>query len=241
MTRKFGFSSIETRYGVDEPGYEPPPEPQVQSSLDAGSRELPELVLEPFPTADAYLRRLFEHPMYGSVPSRGVEAFKRLGTRDPEERLLTGRWLRHGATETGLLMVTTHWLRYVKQGRLFTVIEDDDFWPLDGSLELQAHLASVPVFRTSDGKQFQIAPAVPLVSRREAKEFLEIYRLATLATLHLDGRRGQAGDGETVDAAKAAERPASTVADLKDLVALKDAGHLTEAEFSAAKERLLFS
>jgi hypothetical protein len=123
-------------------------------------------------------------------------------------------------------------LRYVKQGRLFTAIANDELWPLDGGLELEANLGGRPVFRTPDGKQFQVFPTIPIVSRRQAKGFLEVYRLAALALTHMDGEADEATHE------KAGGR---TAAEIKELVALRDSGALSESEFVSAKARLLSS
>jgi hypothetical protein len=134
-------------------------------------------------------------------------------------------------------MVTTHWLRYVKQGRVFTAIANDEFWPLDGSLELEASLGGRPLFRTSDGNQFQVFPTVPVVSRRQAKALFEIYKLAVLAGAHLESKMEEAA---LVGMASAGGTK-GTAAEIKELVALRDSGALSEAEFEAAKGRVLRS
>ena len=131
-------------------------------------------------------------------------------------------------------MITTHWLRYVKRGRLFTAIANDDFWPLDASLELIAKVGEIPLFKTSDGNQFQIYPAIPIVTRRQAKAFYNIYRLAALAIHHLDADVEEAKTDEA-----APPQSAGIVAEIKDLVGLRDAGALSASEFEAAKARLL--
>jgi len=193
-------------------------------------------VLQRFDTDNPYVQRLFAHELFGVVPDRCGELLQKIETTDPDERLVTAMKVRHGLTEGGVLMVTTHWLRYVKQGRMFTMIANDEFWPLDGALDLQAGLGSRPLFTTPDGNQFQVFPTVPIVSRRQSKAFLGIYKLAVLACAHLNT--------EMQDAAlegMAAAGATGTAAEIKELVALRDSGALSEAEFEAAKARVINS
>jgi Short C-terminal domain len=191
-------------------------------------------VLERFDTDNPYLQRLFAHESFGVVPNGCGALLEEIETRAPDEQLVSAMKVRHGMAEGGVLMVTTHWLRYVKQGRLFTVIDNDEFWPLDGGLELEANLGGRPLFRTPDGHQFQVFPTIPIVSRRQAKGFLAIYKLTALASVHL---QGQIEDAAL--AGMAAADGAGTAAEIKELVALRDSGALSESEFEAAKARLL--
>jgi hypothetical protein len=193
-------------------------------------------VLSPFATTNPYLQRLFQHEMFGAMPEGCVDAFRKLETIAPEELLVSALRVRHGVfTEGGFLMITTHWLRYVKHGIIFTAVAKDDFWPLDASLDLQANTGEIPLFVTPDGNQFQIYPAIPIVSRRQAKGFHGIYRLAALAMHHLDIETEDTRNGD----AASAEPPSGIVAELKDLVGLRDSGALNETEFETAKARLL--
>ena len=193
-------------------------------------------VLQRFDTDNPYLQRLFAHESFGVVPDGCGTLLAGVETVAPDERLITAMRVRHGLTEGGVLMVTSHWLRYVKQGRIFTAISNDEFWPLDGALNLDANLGGRPLFMTPDGNQFQVFPTVPIVSRRQAKAFLGIYKLAVLASVHLNAQihdaalEGMAAVGAT-----------GIAAEIKELAALRDSGALSEAEFEAAKARLLAS
>jgi hypothetical protein len=205
--------------------------------MDAlGAGQVAEGVQEPFETDNPYLQRLFGHEAFGVVPDRCGDLLRGLQTAAPEERLISAMKVRHGMAEGGVLMVTTHWLRYVKQGRVFTAIANDEFWPLDGGLELEANLGGRPLFRTPDGHQFQVFPTVPVVSRRQAKGLLDVYKLAVLAGAHLDSQReGAALEGMTGGGAK------GTAAEIQELVALRESGALSESEFEVAKARVLRS
>jgi hypothetical protein len=209
-------------------------------------------VLRRFDTDNHFLQRLFAHELFGVVPDRSGELFRKLETVGPEEMLISGLTVRHGLAQGGVLLVTTHWLRYIKRGVVFTAIPDDDFWPLDGSLELHQPPGDSPLFRTPDGNQFQIFPAIPIVSRKQTKSFFGIYKLAALAIHHFGQEKEEAAlegmaasrsststSTTTRSARTASPRPSGGVADLKDLVAMRDAGDLTPAEFDAAKARLL--
>jgi len=205
--------------------------PQVSASRAGAAAG----VLESFETDNPYLQRLFRHEAFGVVPDGCGELLHGLQTAHPEERLVSAMRVRHGLAEGGVLMVTTHWLRYVKQGRLFTAIANDDFWPLDGSLELNAKVGDTPIFRTPDGHQFQVFPKVPVVSARKAKAFLEIYKLAMLAGAHLNAELETA----VMEAMASGGAVRSTAAEMSELVALRDSGALSDAEFEAAKARVL--
>jgi len=210
-------------------------------------------VLRRFDTDNPFLQRLFAHELFGIVPDRSGEIFRRLETVGPEEMLISGLTVRHGLAQGGVLLVTTHWLRYIKRGVVFTAIPDDDFWPLDGSLELHQPPGESPLFRTPDGNQFQIFPAIPIVSRKQTKSFFGIYKLAALAIHHFSQEKEEAAlegmaTSRSSTSTSTSTRSAGTaspqssggdVADLKDLVAMRDAGDLTSAEFDAAKARLL--
>jgi hypothetical protein len=193
-------------------------------------------VLELFDTENPYLQRLFAHELFGVAPDRCAELFRGIETVVPDERLITAMRVRHGLAEGGVLMITTHWLRYAKQGRMFTAISNDEFWPLDGALDLEAPVGGRPLFTTPDGNQFQVFPTVPIVSRRQAKLFLSIYKLAALAIHHLNTEREDSALRGLANAA-----PTGTVAEIKELVALRDSGALSESEFDAAKARVLRS
>jgi hypothetical protein len=193
-------------------------------------------VLQRFETDNPFLLKLFGHELFGVVTNDSEELFRNLETVVPRERLISALTVRHGLTEGGILMVTTHWLRYVKHGRLFTVTTNDDFWPLDGSLELQTNMGDRPLFISSDGNQFQVFPAVPVVSRRQARAFFGIYRLAALAVSHFNISQKEADQGST---ARSEIQTSSAISDLKELIAMRDAGDLTATEFQAAKARLL--
>jgi hypothetical protein len=209
-------------------------------------------VLRRFDTDNPFLQRLFAHELFGVVPDRSGELFRKLETVGPEEMLISGLTVRHGLAQGGVLLVTTHWLRYIKRGVLFTAIPDDDFWPLDGSLELHQPPGESPLFRTPDGNQFQIFPSIPLVSRKQTKSFFGIYKLAALAIHHFSQEKEEAAlegmaasrsststSTSTRSARTASPQPSGGVADLKELVAMRDAGDLTPAEFDTAKARLL--
>lgn len=130
--------------------------------------------------------------------------------------------------EKGTLMVTTHWIRYASKGRR----AKDGFWEPDGSLAIETDLGSPPGFRVG-GNHFG-GSRVPLAGRREANDFGEIYTLVVgagdhirqeMQTAALEGMAGSGGGG--------------TASEIKDLVALRDAGELSQDEFEAAKARLL--
>lgn len=194
-------------------------------------------VLQRFETDNPFLLKLFAHELFGVVTNDSGELFRNLETVVPQERLISALMVRHGLTEGGVLMVTTHWLRYVKHGRLFTVTTNDDFWPLDGGLELQTSMGDRPLFISSDGNQFQVFPAVPVVSRRQARAFFGIYRLAALAISHFNVSQNEAARDNTTRSEM--QGSALAISDLKELVAMRNAGDLNATEFQAAKARLL--
>ncbi|MGA2454410.1 MAG: SHOCT domain-containing protein [Solirubrobacteraceae bacterium] len=193
-------------------------------------------VLQRFDTDNPHLKKLFAHELFGVVPEGCGQLLQGIETAAPDERLITAMRVRHGLAEGGVLMITTHWLRYAKQGRVFTAIASDEFWPLDGGLDLEAKLGGRPIFRTPDGNQFQVFPTIPVVSRQQAKGFLAIYKLTALAVVHMN----QEADDATREGL-AAVAVGGTAAEIKELAALRNSGVLSESEFEAAKARLLNS
>jgi hypothetical protein len=192
------------------------------------------IVLEPFDSDDSYVQKLFAHEMFGVAPGRSAELLASMKTADPEERLIASMRVRHGLAEGGYLILTTHWLRYVKQGMVFTAVANDEFWPLDGALALEAPMGGRPLFVTPDGHQFQVFPSVPILSRKQAQSFHGIYRLASFANFSLASK-----EQEAALQGMAAAGSASVAAEIKELVALRDSGALSDAEFEAAKSRTL--
>lgn len=190
-------------------------------------------VLQPFETDNPYLRRLFAHELFGQMPAGCGKLLAGIDTVTPEERAVSAMRVRHGLAEGGVLIITTHWLRYVKQGRVFTAIASDEFWPLDGALHLKDKFGDSPLFVTPDGNQFQVWPTIPVVSRRQAKGFHAIYKLAALAAAHLNA------EVETAALEGMASAGAGPAAEIRELVTLRDSGALSEAEFEAAKARIL--
>jgi hypothetical protein len=195
-------------------------------------------ILARFKTDNPYLQKVFAHELFSSVPDGCGELLAQLGTVAPGERVITAMRVRHGLAEGGVLMITTHWLRYVKQGRLFTAIANDEFWPLDGAFELEAPLGGQALFRTPDGSQFQIFPNIPMASRKKAKAFLEIYKLSVLSLAYFQQRDEEAARTETVQRTGNVKGPAT---ELKELAALRESGALSESEFESAKARVLSS
>jgi hypothetical protein len=125
-------------------------------------------MLERFDTDNPYLQKLFAHDLFGTARDGSAALLTQLSTHVAEEQLISAMRVRHGMAQGGLLMLSTHWLRYVKQGRLLTVISNDDFWPLDGGLELEASLAdgrsSAPPTATSSrsSRRFRSSPGARL-------------------------------------------------------------------------------
>src|ERR1700733_701086 len=195
-------------------------------------------VLARFATDNPYLQKVFAHELFAYAPDGCGELLAELGTVAPGERVITAMRVRHGLAEGGVLMITTHWLRYVKQGRLFTAIANDELWPLDGAVELDAPGGAQALFRTPDGRQFQIFPNIPMASRKKARAFLEIYKLAVLSLAYCQQRDEEAARDVAVHSTDNAKGPAT---ELKELAALRDSGALSESEFESAKARVLSS
>jgi hypothetical protein len=185
-------------------------------------------ILHPFETDNPYLMKLFAHRAFGTFPPGTPELLGGLETVADDEKLVAGVRVGRGLMEKGTLMVTTHWIRYASKGRR----AKDGFWELDGSLSVETDLGSPPAFHL--GGNIFGGSRVPLAGRREANDFGEIYVLVVGAgdhirqELHTAALEGMAGSGT-----------GGTAAEIKELVALREAGDLSPAEFEAAKARLL--
>jgi hypothetical protein len=185
-------------------------------------------VLRPFETDNPYLLKLFAHRAFGVFPPGTAELLAGLDTVAEDEQLVTGVRVSRGLMEKGTLMVTTHWIRYASKGRR----AKDGFWELDGSLAIETDLGSPPGFRVG-GNLFG-GSRVPLAGRKEANDFGEIYTLVVGAGDHIHQKLQTAAlEG------MAESRGGGTAAEIKELVALRDSGDLSQAEFEAAKARLL--
>jgi|GEM_PF-1760888 len=195
----------------------------AEAAVGSGGR-----VLQPFESDNPYLLKLFAHRAFGVFPPGTPELLAGLDTVAEDEQLVAGVRVSRGLMEKGTLMVTTHWIRYASKG----MRAKDAFWELDGGLRIKTDLGYPPGFRVG-GNQFG-GSRVPIAGRREATDFGEIYSLVVgagdhirqeLHTAALEGMAGSSGGG--------------TAAEIKALVALRDAGDLSPEEFEAAKARLL--
>jgi Short C-terminal domain len=190
-------------------------------------------VLESFPTDNPYLQELFSHSSFGVFPNGCADELAAINNVAADEQLVTALHVGHGLMDAGSLMVTTHFLRFAKKGRL-TRKTTNEFWPLGTGLQVDAELGSPTTMVLETGHQFQVG-RLPIVSRKQAKGFAEVYRLVVGAGSHL---RGQMEDAALESMAEPAKSPA---AEIKELVTLRDAGDLSQEEFEAAKARLLAS
>jgi hypothetical protein len=188
-------------------------------------------VLQPFATDNPYLQRLFTHPSFGVFPNGCVEQLEAIDNVAPDEQLVTALHVGHGMLEGGSLMVTTRFLRYAKKGRLSKSTKNE-FWPLGTGLQVDAELGSPTTMVLETGHQFQIG-RIPLVSRRQAKGFSEVYKMVVGAGSHIQGEL------ETAAMEGMASSGGSAAAEIRELVTLRDAGDLSQEEFEAAKSRLL--
>lgn len=215
------------------------PEADELEKAGASAADLvPFEILESFETNNPYLERLFDHELYGQIPQSCLGILSELSSFDPEEKLLGALRVRHGQREAGFLMITTHFLRYVKAGRLFTVLKHDEFWPLSYDIETEGTLGP-GVIRTVTGHQFQIWGM-------KAKKFRDFYHLAQLAfswqATEAETQRVALHDAAalaTVASVAPASGSGSLAAELASLAELRDQGVLSEDEFAAAKRKLL--
>jgi hypothetical protein len=198
---------------------------------DIGSSGSSDRVLRPFPTDNPYLQELFSHSSFGALPNGCVEALLAINNVAPDEQLVTALHVGHGLMDAGSLMVTTHFLRFAKKGRLSRKTANE-FWPLGTGLQVDAELGSPTTMVLETGHQFQVG-RIPIVSRKQAKGFAEVYRLVVGAGGHIQGQLENAALETMAEPAK------SAAAEIKELVALRDAGDLSQDEFEAAKARLL--
>jgi hypothetical protein len=189
-------------------------------------------VFQPFETDNPYLQKLFAHPSFGVFPNGCIEQLTGIVNVADDEQLVTGIHVGHGLMEGGSLMVTTHFLRYAKKGRL-SASTKNEFWPLGTGMQLDADLGSPSTLLFETGHQFQIG-RIPIVSRRQAKGFFDIHKLVAGAGEHMHGEL-QAAALEGM----ASSGVPGAAAEIKELAALRDAGDLSQEEFEVAKARLL--
>ncbi len=191
-------------------------------------------VLQPFETDNPYLQKLFAHPSFGAFPNGCLEQLDGIGNVAGDEQLVTGLRVGHGVMQAGSLMVTTHFLRFAGKGR-FSTSRKDEFWPLGTGMQVDADLGSPSTLLLETGHQFQVG-RVPMVSRRQAHGLFDVYKLVVGAGDHIHGELQTAALEGMADASSA-----GPVAEIRELVALRDSGDLSQEEFEAAKARLLSS
>jgi hypothetical protein len=161
-------------------------------------------VLRGFDTDNPYLQRVFAHPRFGDVSQGCRAAMDGLSNVDPDEKVLAGERVNHGLGEQGFLILTTHFLRYVKAGRMFTVVNKNDLWSLEAGAELNRH-ANLGIITTASGDNFQFQGR----SRKNAKEFFELYQLAQLALRWDENQRRHLHDVAATSLVEAAAATAS--------------------------------
>ena len=152
-------------------------------------------VLRRAKTENPYLERAFAHPAFGSVPSGCLEQLDSISTVHPDEKVLTAMRVNHGIGEQGFLILTTHFLRYIKAGRLITVLKKNDFWSLDSRVTLEGS-PILGVICTASGDNFQAQGR----SRKNAKEFFELYELAALSLQWTETQRRDLHDAAAASA-----------------------------------------
>ncbi len=208
---------------VDRLGVEvaPPAEDQLDAldlqQLDAYDEVE---VVEAFETDNPWLRRLFAHPWFGHVPA-GSMARLRDVTPDPEERLVAAIVTRHGRLSVGYFMLTTFCMRWTE----IAPLHRNDFWPYESGLSLDGFPMVGGILVTADGNQFQTRWG-------KAKAFHECYTLMLQASVW---DADHAPDDETTASVEVTDLPDQ----LRRLADLYEKGLLNDAEFAAAKARLI--
>jgi Short C-terminal domain len=181
-----------------------------------------ESLLAAFDTPNPWLRKLFERPEYGLVPSAAPHLLREVSP-DPSEKLLAALRVKHGAYRRGYLLATSLCLRWVQT----LPVKLNEYWPYDYSLELDGAYISGGMIRTASGDQFQVRYG-------KAKSFVEVYQIAQQAIAWEESQPVQA-PADTIPPAKESDLSSQ----LSALASLHAAGALTDVEFTTAKARLL--
>ena len=99
---------------------------------------------------------------------------------------MAGVFVGHGVRQSGYLLATTHWLRWVRAHPSYR----EDFWSYESSIAVEGSFAMGGIIRTSDGNQFQMRWG-------KAKKFVEMYHLIQQAFAYDSDGSGDSADTET--------------------------------------------
>jgi hypothetical protein len=180
-----------------------------------------EVQLQPFETANPWLRRVFSLPAYGKTPAGAVQALRRVSP-DPDEHVVAGLRASHSRSRRGYLIATTKLLRWVQT----FPTASDDFWDYGLKIEVPAS----GILELGSGDLFQVRWGT-------AKRFRELHAAMQQAVAwEAENTTPQVTVVETLRA----NGTASSIGDeLEKLASLRERGLLTDEEFSAAKRSVL--
>lgn len=110
------------------PAYQPPahvPDHQQYPNMDSEAPE-EEVTLQPFPTDNPYLKRIFKMKEFGRAPGRAIQVYRER-VIDPEEKMIAAFKSKHGQYKWGYLVLTSHALRWFQT----LPTRDEDLWSWD--------------------------------------------------------------------------------------------------------------
>ena len=85
-----------------------------------------EVTLQPFPTDNPYLKRIFKMKEFGRAPGRAIQVYRER-VIDPEEKMIAAFKSKHGQYKWGYLVLTSHALRWFQT----LPTRDEDLWSWD--------------------------------------------------------------------------------------------------------------
>ncbi|MGE4365014.1 MAG: TerD family protein, partial [Mycolicibacterium sp.] len=100
---------------------QPLPQPPVPAESPEGPED--DVVLQPFPTDNPYLKRVFKMKEFGRAPGRALEVYRER-VADPEEKMIAAFKSKHGQYRWGYVVLTSHALRWFQT----LPTRDEDFW-----------------------------------------------------------------------------------------------------------------
>ena len=103
----------------------PAPAAQPHATMDSDAAE-EEVTLQPFPTDNPYIQRIFKMKEFGRAPGRAIQVYRER-VIDPEEKMIAAFKSKHGQYKWGYLVLTSHALRWFQT----LPTRDEEVWSWD--------------------------------------------------------------------------------------------------------------
>lgn len=178
-------------------------------------------------TPNPWESKITSSPHYGKIPPNISELMKRVSA-DPDEKVISSIWVMNGLLSMGYLVLTTSYIRWIK---VFPTQSEDKFW-LHNSRVFKEDMQTLSV----EDHLFLLRSLPTWVPfNNHANNFALLHGIIQQALMHEDRAVPAAHEANQ----EASLNDGSLASELKKLASLRDEKVLSEAEFIAAKKKLL--